>query len=537
MNKLSVGLITNSYVIANWQSKALNSIIGSSYADLTLVVVPEAPVKDPNQRIEESLFYRVYQRLEKTKLKRPPTARRTVDLSKTLSALPVVKIKPGQNQKQIPAEQLDSIKEFNLDVLIDFSSLTLPDELYEIPKYGVWYLTFCGSREAPAGFWEVLKGLSYTTSELVMQSGPQPQIVIQSFSQVVPFSVKRTAEFNYWKSASFIPRMMRLLYEKGPEGFKQQVMMPDRVEKNKGYRFPKGIYVLALIADFCKKYLHEKIFNRFYSEQWILLYQINDQYSDAFGDYKRLVPPKNRFWADPFIYQKDQEYYIFLEESLMGKQKKGFISVMTMDQLGNFNEPQKIIEQPYHMSYPFLFEWQDELYMLPESNASGTIQLYKCQEFPHKWEFHKNLMKEILAVDSTLLFHQNKWWLFANISENPGSSTWDELFLFSADSPLSDHWRPHPLNPLVSDLRGARPAGGIIQRDGKIYRPAQNCAVRYGYGLKMYEIVTLSETDYKEVEVASYEPLWDPQIRGFHTINREGKLTLIDGILRESKFF
>ena len=144
-------------------------------------------------------------------------------------------------------------------------------------------------------------------------------------------------------------------------------------------------------------------------------------------------------------------------------------------------------------------------------------------------------MENCDAVDSTLFQWQGKWWLFANRKETVGVSSWDELFLYSSDSPLSDNWTPHPKNPIVSDVKSARPAGRLFVRNGRIYRPSQNSANRYGYGFNICEICKLTDTDYEEKIVSKVEPKWDMNIVATHTINYESGLTILDGQIRRRR--
>src|SRR5690606_21018624 len=110
----------------------------------------------------------------------------------------------------------------------------------------------------------------------------------------------------------------------------------------------------------------------------------------------------------------------------------------------------------------------------PETSENKTIELYKCVDFPYKWELSKVLMNNVSAVDSTILKHNNKYWLFCNIKENEGASSLDELFLFYSDSLQEGEWISHPLNPIVSDVSQSRPAGHIFKENGRLYRPSQN---------------------------------------------------------------
>lgn len=146
-----------------------------------------------------------------------------------------------------------------------------------------------------------------------------------------------------------------------------------------------------------------------------------------------------------------------------------------------------------------------------------------------------NLMEEVEAVDTTILYSNNTFWMFTNLAEIAGASTWDELFLFHSDDLLSKNWTPHPQNPIVSDCKSSRPAGKVFSENGLLYRPSQNCSHHYGYGFNLSEITQLSEERYAETIVSSVEPNWDKRILGTHTFNREHKLHIIDAIYRRRR--
>jgi hypothetical protein len=264
------------------------------------------------------------------------------------------------------------------------------------------------------------------------------------------------------------------------------------------------------------------------------MFHLNNTFSSALWRYKKLIPPKDRFWADPHIMFRDGKYYIFIEEYIY-RTRQGHISVIVMDERGIHSAPEIVLATPDHLSYPFVLEHERECYMIPESIATKTVGLYRCLEFPHKWELQMNLMENVRAVDATVVFHNGKWWLFANIVESDGGSTCDELFLFSSRDLISDRWQSHPLNPIVSDCKRSRPAGKIFSHDGRLYRPSQNCSARYGYGFNVSEIVALDEANYAEVLVSSVTPGWDKNIIGTHTFNRVNRLHVIDALYRRRR--
>ena len=192
-----------------------------------------------------------------------------------------------------------------------------------------------------------------------------------------------------------------------------------------------------------------------------------------------------------------------------------------------------MLEREYHMSYPFLFEHEGALFMMPETAANRTIEVYRCARFPDRWEFSKTLMRDLYAVDATLLQHRGRYWLFANVRE-PGGSSLNALHLFWAQSPLADLWTPHPRNPVVQDIGSARPAGNIFLEDGQLIRPAQDSSRRYGGSLRFNRITTLTEEDYGEETVAVFAP-GGGKVRATHTFNQAGGLTVIDAVLRRPK--
>ena len=269
------------------------------------------------------------------------------------------------------------------------------------------------------------------------------------------------------------------------------------------------------------------LYRLIFFDQWILLFDLRDEFSRSLWRFKKIIPPKDRFWADPHVVCQNNSYYIFLEEFLY-KTKKGHISLIIMDDKGNYKKPEKVLERPYHLSYPFIFSYKDDYYMIPETPSTKTIEVYKCIEFPKRWEFVKNLIENIQAADTTLLHYKNKWWLFTNIVENEGANIAEELFLFYSDNPLSERWTPHPKNPIVSNINNGRPAGKIFEHEGNLIRPSQNSTDRYGYGLTFNKIINLDENNYQEKPLDSIEPKWDKKIKSVHTFNFEKKLTIID---------
>jgi hypothetical protein len=271
----------------------------------------------------------------------------------------------------------------------------------------------------------------------------------------------------------------------------------------------------------------------FFIDQWLILTAPRLAYRNLdWRAFRPLIPPKDRYWGDPFVIERGDGYYVFIEEKPYAS-GRGHIACLTLDVQGNLASQQVVLERPYHLSYPFLFEQAGELFMIPESAAHRTVELYRCAHFPDRWEFVRELMTDIYAVDATLLQHADQYWLFANVKA-PGGSSLDALHLYHSSMFDGGNWTPHPWNPVVHDIRSARPAGRIFQQDGQWIRPSQDSGPRYGYGLKFNRITRLTDTDYAEVTEASFSPSGSRYL-ATHTFNQAGQLTVVDAVLRRRK--
>lgn len=281
--------------------------------------------------------------------------------------------------------------------------------------------------------------------------------------------------------------------------------------------------------------LNKTVSSWFFIDQWVVL-AAHDLGLESleWSQFSPIVPPPDRYWADPFVIERNDRHYVFIEEKIY-QTGLGRIACLTLDSDGHLLNNQAVLERPYHLSYPFLFEHQGQLYMLPESAQHGTLEIYRCSRFPDQWEFVHNLMQDVYAVDATLLEYDGKWWLFVNMKQDENSSSLDRLFLFWADSPLSQQWAPHPMNPVVDDIRTARPAGHIFMQNENLIRPSQDCEKRYGYALNFNRITKLSVTEYEEIPAARLAPPTRDKILATHTYNTVGNMTVIDAVIRRRK--
>jgi hypothetical protein len=245
------------------------------------------------------------------------------------------------------------------------------------------------------------------------------------------------------------------------------------------------------------------------------------------GTSWNVIPdPGFRFYADPFPIVHNGRTYVFVED-LDHRRNKGVISVIPFTGRGPAGPAQPVLEEPWHLSYPFLLAHAGQIWMIPESSAARTINLYRADPFPHRWVRETTLVENIEASDATIVRHAGQFWMFAATRDGAGSWS-DTLSLFSALD-LQGPWQPHPANPVLIDKASARPAGAIVLRAGKMWRPVQDCSAGYGTGIGIAEVTRLDDTGYSQKVhcVLHSDPRW-PGHR-FHTLNRAGSIECIDG--------
>jgi hypothetical protein len=201
---------------------------------------------------------------------------------------------------------------------------------------------------------------------------------------------------------------------------------------------------------------------------------------------------KAEFVADPFIVRQGADWHMFFE-TLVSSSRRGVISLAVSADGQRWRYDSVVLREPFHLSYPYVFAWKGEWYMVPESAEARAVYLYRAVEFPRRWQ----RVAELLSgryYDASLLRHADRWWLFAF---EAGAS----LTLHHAEA-LEGPWQIHPRSPVVKgDIRTARPAGRLITHEGSIIRYAQDGYPRYGSSVRAFRVDELSAQSYREHEV------------------------------------
>lgn len=528
---LRIALAVDSEYVAAWQHLMIERLQAAEGMVLTAVIFRE-PVKLPlSTRINQACLW-LLRRVDGLLFSCPSTAqepRSLLDLTGDITLCHT----GGKRYWQLLAGQ-------KVDVLIELTGQAVPPELAEWPGQGVWRHFYgnpaalhdrhVGLHEYCSASDEIISGI-----ERLLPGCEEPEPVFCATTSMDPVSVSRGIEHTLWKMAEFMPQRLQELQQVGAENFRISIQQRHFLFKAESADAgnPLGIGTTLLITVKYLRNLMRKLYRqRLRREQWILLVG-EDSGTDiaacTLSRFRKLIPPSDRFWADPCVVEHDGEYWVFFEE-LEYARGIGHLACMRMNEDGSHSGVIKVLEKPYHLSYPFVFDYQGQYYMVPETADNHTVELYRCEEFPHRWVFEKNLMEGVDAYDSTLLEHDGRWWLFASMRQHENCLTNEALYLFHADNPLSTDWQPHPQNPVVASASQARPAGRLFEKDGSLYRPSQNCAGAYGKGLNINLIRQFDRQIYREETVHRCQPEGECDLVGMHTLDSRGRLTVSDAV-------
>lgn len=192
---------------------------------------------------------------------------------------------------------------------------------------------------------------------------------------------------------------------------------------------------------------------------------------------------QEKWYADPILAEHNGKTFLFYEAVNHDHGRIEVAEVLTDCSLG---KPTVILEDECHYSYPFVFRWQDNWYMIPESSASGQVRLYRCEEFPVKWEMVTVLLQQ-QTVDTTVFEQDGQLFLLTYLL-CPGS---ERVKPQAYKLTLGEQNQVVPMDWTDYDELKCRGAGPVFRAGDKAIRPAQSSEEnRYGNSVLLYEIQT-----------------------------------------------
>ena len=209
--------------------------------------------------------------------------------------------------------------------------------------------------------------------------------------------------------------------------------------------------------------------------------------------FTMLMPTDKEWYADSFCFADQGKNYLFME--IMGRNSGlGTLGVAEYDPFANtFSDVVEILKENFHLSYPNVFKFNDDYYMIPETNGARQIRLYKAEAFPYKWKLEKVLLDDGRRYMDTSYFEvaDNRFILFSHDMTERVSSESDEGSVLKCFSLDLDSMELQSID-WVHDAANDRPGGNVLTINGKNYRVLQDCSKIYGEKLKLYEITKIN---------------------------------------------
>jgi hypothetical protein len=247
------------------------------------------------------------------------------------------------------------------------------------------------------------------------------------------------------------------------------------------------------------------------------------------------------FVADPFLLRTAGAWHMFFEV-MNRRTSKGEIGLATSANGRDWSYREIVLTEPFHVSYPYVFEVENEYYMVPESCQANSVRLYRAVRFPTQWSVIGTLLDGRDYVDPSIFRIDERWWLFAGHGTPPLRA--DVLRLFHAER-LEGPWREHRASPLAErNIRATRPAGRVLVLGNRVVRYAQDCFPFYGTRVRAFEIVELTTETYREREIRE-SPVLQGTGRGWNAggmhhidlqpLGNERWIASVDGWVRQGE--
>ena len=251
--------------------------------------------------------------------------------------------------------------------------------------------------------------------------------------------------------------------------------------------------------------------------------------SRELSNLSTLNPPNGEYWADPFVLTFNNRKFIFFENYEF-KYKKSKISICEIkDQ--TIGEVKEVLNLDYHLSYPFVWIENDDIFMIPETAQKKRIEIWQAVNFPFGWKLKKILFEGESFADTTFFIDNlgNKW-LFTNKSTDKFGDHNSELYIYKVQDNNFENIKPHNCNPVITNSKTARNAGKIFYNNkGNLIRPSQmNISNIYGYALNINKIVKLDIDEYIEEKLFTIKPEKLNGVRGIHHISQEKDFFILD---------
>lgn len=486
--RLRIGVLVDDWRVPDWMYQAIHFLAREPALDLVALLKHSEPL--PAKTPRSSLFNFLHEQ-----------SRKKIDPET-----------PFHDLAAEPTPRFDFSNPPEVDILIRFDRANLrgPSKL---ARMGVWSIGLGDSPEVP--YWAEVRDRK-PVSVLTLRHHPNTLEKASTF-----YSYAAPTQQGWWFTRNAAEPLQLVgtlladrLLEVAANGYHSVVCRSD-AEIEVVYDHT-NLACLGMVANQAIRSISGRLHGRGRALRWVTAIRPANG-----GEFREVPAPVGHGYADPFLIEWNGRDYLLFEDVPRGG--RGRLAAMEIGKPGSL---EVVLHRPYHLSYPFVFRHESDLFLIPESADNKTVDLYRAgANAPFEWHFEKNLFTGAMLVDTTPFHHNGRWYFFTTQVDCGMRS-----YLFYAKS-LDGAWNYHPRNPICSDVSRCRGAGALFYRDGRLIRPAQDCSVRYGYAIVLNEVLKLSPTEYEETAIERREPSWwGTGNLGTHTLNANARWEATDGL-------
>ncbi len=559
--RLCFGLMCNSTQLERWQAETVR-LLQDNNIELKIVILNDnkqtriSPVKRFFTYPYKNVFFRIYNRYI---LK--PLSKKIIDISEQIAGIEKLKCKTIQKRftNIFSKNDLNKIKSHKLDFILRFGFNIIRGEILELPKFGVWSFHHSDEnkyRGGLSGFWEIYKKdhINGVVLQKLTDKLDAGIILKKGYYKTINHSHSANIDQIYYESEKFPLQVCKDLMNGFDNQFQSNTKAPV-------FHVPGNFKMIYFLLKILKNKIHFHLIELFLIEDWntaIIEQSLENILKNNLFNNKKtpfinkeisseellycpkgirnksgtntdklkirwLPKPKNRiFSADPFVFTDKNGNSNLLYENYDYRARKGKISSII---LNDENKTSVAIEEDFHLSFPFVLNHKNNIFCIPESFENNQIRLYKLDQARGKFQFIKPLLENTAAVDPILFKHENLWWLFFTKKDLPSVN----LYAYYSKE-FDGNFEEHKNNPIKIDIRSSRSAGAPFYYKDIFCRPVQDCAKTYGDKVHINKIEKLSPTEFSEKTIETIMPIENSNFyKGIHTINSDGKYTVIDG--------
>lgn len=524
-----------------WEAQAISEIVAEGRADIVLLIMnatapPTVPLRARLPVAVFSLFSKIENRLvgDGSRLFAPRSVADLVPDAQTIEVAPV----RTKHTDSLPQGAIDRIRRYDLDVIIRFGFRILRGDILNLPRYGVWSLHHGDNRVnrgQPAAFWEVMlqqptTGVTLQKLDTTLDGGTVLDRVLIPTHKT---SVKRNRLELYAAGVPLIARALRKLHDGGAGAFFDEASAHARVPgfySYPQYSTPRNAHALGLLARHALRLSARNPRSRRAPKTvGHLFYSLGPGLERRMHKYRMLRPPDGRSWTHPCAVAHEGRHYIFFEDASLSTGRT-IVSLLEIEDGRAAADDRVALERPYDVSHPFVFQHGETWYMIADSRARRTVELYECAGFPEGWTLSKVLLQDVEVTGCVVLHHRGRWYLFGNVPEKTPASNAQPLVYHSADLHVDTFAALAP-SVVHTGRSGSLMAGGFFTWDGALFRPSRRAAEEAS-GIDINRVLELSPASYREETTDAILPEWRADLVAATTLTSAGRLTVAGALVR-----